>query len=90
MFRGYVTTRNKRCMEKFKDVEQLKTYEEIKNQREFAGILDGETILLDFDDEVQAQKAFQIVQDLKLKCCVRKTGRGMHMFFKNHKAISFL
>ena len=83
MFRGYVATQNKRCLEKFKDVEQLKTYEEVKHLREFAGILDGETILLDFDDEVQAQKAFKIVQDMKLKCCVRKTGRGMHMFFKN-------
>lgn len=83
MFRGYVATRNKRCLEKFKDVERLKTYEEVKHLREFAGILDGETILLDFDDEVQAQKAFKIVQDMKLKCCVRKTGRGMHIFFKN-------
>lgn len=84
MFRGYVATRNKRCLEKFKDVEQLKTYEEVSHLREFAGILDGKTILLDFDDEIQAQKAFKIVQDMQLKCRVHKTGRGMHMFFKNN------
>lgn len=84
MFRGYVATKNKRCLEKFKDVERLKTYEEVKHLEEFAGILDGETILIDFDDAVQAQKALKIVQDLNLKCRVYKTTRGVHILFKNH------
>lgn len=84
MFRGYVTTKNKRCLEKFKDVERLKTYEEVKHLEEFAGILDGETILIDFDDAVQAQKALKIVQDLNLKCRVYQTTRGVHILFRNH------
>ena len=84
MFRGYVATKNKRCLEKFKDVERLKTYEDVKHLEEFAGILDGETILIDFDDAVQAQKALKIVQDLNLKCRVYKTTRGVHILFKNH------
>ena len=82
-FRGYVETRGKRCIEKFKDVTRLKTYDEVKDLREFAGILDGETILLDFDDAAHAEKAFRIVQDMKLKCRVYKTGRGYHLLFKN-------
>lgn len=82
-FRGYVTTRNKRCLEKFKDVERLKTYEEIKDAPEFAGILDGKSILLDFDDAEQAKKAFKIVQDFQLKCRVYKTNRGVHILFRN-------
>ncbi len=84
MFRGYVATKNKRCLEKFKDVERLKTYEEVKHLDEFAGILDGETILLDFDDEAQGKQAFQIVQDMQLKCRVYQTTRGVHILFRNH------
>ena len=84
MFRGYVATKNKRCLEKFKDVERLKTYDEVKHLDEFAGILDGETILLDFDDEAQGKQAFQIVQDMQLKCRVYQTTRGVHILFRNH------
>lgn len=82
-FRGYVITKGKRCIEKFKDVEKLRTYDEVKERPEFAGILDGESILLDFDDEAQAEKAFQIVKDLQLKCRVYKTNRGVHVMFRN-------
>lgn len=82
-FRGYVITKGKRCIEKFKDVEKLRTYDEVKERPEFAGILDGKSILLDFDDEAQAEQAFQIVKDLQLKCRVYKTNRGVHVMFRN-------
>lgn len=84
-FRGYVETKGKRCIEKFKDVQQLKTYEQAQLLNEFAGILDGESILLDFDDTVHAEKAFQMVQDMQLQCRVYKTTRGVHILFKNHQ-----
>ena len=84
-FRGYVQTRGKRCIEKFKDVKQLKTYDEVKDLPEFAGILDGQSILLDFDDPEQADAAFQLVQDMQLKCRVYKTNRGVHVMFRNSK-----
>lgn len=83
-FRGYVVTKNKRCLEKFKGVAKLNTYEQIKSMPEFAGILDGESILLDFDDAAHAEKALKIVRDLELKCRVYKTTRGIHVLFKNH------
>ena len=82
-FRGYVLTKGKRCIEKFKDVEKLRTYEDVKDRQEFAGILDGKSILLDFDDETQGEKAFKIVQDMQLKCRVYKTNRGVHILFRN-------
>ena len=82
-FRGYVLTKGKRCLEKFKDVEALRSYEEVKNHDEFAGILDGQSILLDFDDSEQAKIAFKMVQDLELNCRVYKTTRGVHILFKN-------
>lgn len=82
-FRGYVETKGKKCIDKFKNVTTLKSYEDVKNLPEFAGILDGETILLDFDDSEQAKIAFKIVNDLKLNCRVYKTTRGIHILFKN-------
>lgn len=83
-FRGYVLTKNKRCLEKFKDVENLKSYDDVKGEAEFAGILDGHSILLDFDDPKHADIAFQIVKDYNLKCRVYKTTRGVHILFKNN------
>ena len=84
-FRGYVKIKGKRCCDKFKDVENLKTYEEVKSLDEFAGVLNGKSILLDFDDSKQAEIAFKIVKDLQLKCRCYKTTRGYHLLFKNHK-----
>ena len=45
LFRGYVPTRNKQCLEKFKGVEKLKTRSEVQDLDEYAGILGEETIL---------------------------------------------
>lgn len=83
MFKGYIQLKGKRPIEPFKNVTKLKTYEQIEGCEEFAGVLSKDTILLDFDDQVQAEKAFQIVKDLKLNCRVHKTTRGYHIFFKN-------
>ena len=46
LFRGYVPTRNKQCLEKFKGVEKLKTRSEVQDLDEYAGILGEETILM--------------------------------------------
>lgn len=82
-FRGYVPTKGKRCLEKFKDVEKLKTYEEVKELDEFAGVLNGKSILLDFDDAKNAEAALKIVKGEGLRCRVYKTTRGVHLLFKN-------
>ena len=42
LFRGYVPTRNKQCLEKFKGVEKLKTRSEVQDLDEYAGILEQE------------------------------------------------
>lgn len=83
LFRGYVPTRDKKCKEKFKDREDLKTYDQVKDLPEFAGILGQETILIDVDDFDTSELLFKIVQDLQLKCRVMKTTRGKHFYFKN-------
>lgn len=83
IFKGYIITNNKKAAEKFKNVKKLKTYEQIKNLPEFAGVLAEETILVDIDDFESSEILYKIVQDLKLKCRVYKTTRGKHFLFKN-------
>ena len=82
-FRGYVETKDKKCIEKFKNRTDFKTYEQVKSLPEFAGILDEETILVDIDDFEQSEVLMNIVEDLQLNCRVYATTRGKHFLFKN-------
>lgn len=83
LFKGYVITKDKQCIEKFKNRTDFKTYEQVKNLPEFAGILNNDVILIDIDDGKEANILYKIIQDLKLNCRVYKTSRGMHFLFKN-------
>lgn len=84
-FKGYVPTKDKKCLLKFKNksAADLQRYEQVKNLPEFAGILNDETILIDIDDMNQSEILLSIVKDLKLKCRVYATSRGKHFLFKN-------
>ena len=44
-FKGYVETKDKKCIEKFKNRTDFKTYEQVKSLPEFAGILDEQSWL---------------------------------------------
>lgn len=87
LYRGYVKTRNKKCLEKFKNVDKLKTYDDVKNLNEFAGILDKNIVLIDIDNENESEILFNIVKDKKINTRVIKTTRGMHFYFKNDERI---
>lgn len=82
LFKGYVPTKNKKCLMKFKNSE-LKSYDEVKNLDEYAGILSNSTILIDVDDYEQSEILMDIVEDLQLACRVYETTRGKHFLFKN-------
>lgn len=83
LFRGYVPTKDKQCLEKFKGRKRLNTLEDVQNLDEYAAILGEETILIDVDDGETSDLLFKIVQDLALKCRVYATTRGKHFYFKN-------
>ena len=87
LFKGYIQTKNKKCIEKFKGVEKLKSLEDVKDLPEYAGILGEETILVDVDDQAQSEILMNIVEDLQLKCKVLQTTRGKHFYFKNTKIL---
>lgn len=85
LFKGYVPTKNKKCLIKFKNVpaSSLQSYEQIKNLQEYAGIIAEDIILIDIDDYEQSEILFQIIDDLQLRCRVYETSRGKHFLFKN-------
>lgn len=82
-FQGYIETNNKQAAEKFKNRKDFKTYDQVKNLSEFAGMLANDAILIDVDDYEQSEKLLDIVDDLQLKCRVYATTRGKHFLFKN-------
>lgn len=83
LFKGYVKTKNKKCMETFKDRTDFKTYDDVKGLPEFAGILADGVVLIDIDDKEQSETLMQIVEDMQLDCRVYQTTRGRHFLFKN-------
>jgi len=86
LFKGYVPTKNKECLMKFKgkSSSELKTYRQVKNLPEYAGILADNTILIDIDNYEESEKLMQIVEDLQLRCRVYETTRGKHFLFANN------
>lgn len=84
-FRGYVITKNKKCLMPFKNVpsDQLLDYESASKLNEYAGILAEDAILIDVDDREQAEVLMDIVDDQELRCRVYDTDKGRHFLFKN-------
>lgn len=83
LYKGYVPTNGKVPTIKFKDGAELKTLEEVQKEREYAGILADDVIVIDIDNGEQAEILMNIVEDLQLDCIVRQTSRGKHFLFRN-------
>jgi putative DNA primase/helicase len=83
LYKGYVATKDKKCIEKFKDRNDLKTYDQVKDLPEYAGILAENTILIDIDDAAQSEVMMNIVEAMQLNCRVIDTTRGKHFLFTN-------
>jgi putative DNA primase/helicase len=82
-FRGFVETKNKKCIEKFKGRTDFKTFEQVQSLPEYAGILAAETILIDVDDFEASEILFKVIKEYALTCRVYRTSRGKHFLFKN-------
>lgn len=82
-FKGYVETKDKQCVEKFKNRTDFKNFEQVQSLPEFAGILAEDAVLIDIDDGETSDILFNIVKDYHLICRVYRTTRGKHFIFKN-------
>lgn len=84
-YRGYIRTKDKNAIDKFKNTDNLKTLEQVKSLPEYAGILAADAVLIDIDDTAQAEILMNIVEHFQLNCRVYQTTRGKHFLFKNSK-----
>lgn len=85
LYKGFIETKGKAAVEKFKGKTTFKTYEEVKGFDGFGGVLADDTILIDIDDSEQSEIMMNIVEDMQLDCKVYQTSRGRHFLFKNTK-----
>lgn len=83
-FKGYILTKEKRSTETLRNRTHFKTYEDVKDAPEFAGVLAEDAILIDIDDHASSEILFEIVKGENLKCRVYETTRGKHFLFKNN------
>ena len=88
-FKGYVPTKNKKCLMSFKDKrpDQLLTLEEAGRLDEYAGILDATAILIDVDDMEQASKLYRLIEAKECRCRVYQSTRGLHFLFTNQNGL---
>ena len=84
-FKGYVMTKDKKCIEKFKDRTDFKTFEQVQSLPEYAGILASNAILIDIDDMEQSELLLNIIDAEGVRCKVLQSRSGMHFLFKNSK-----
>ena len=61
LYKGYIETKGKAAVEKFKNKTRFKTYEQVKDLPGFGGVLENDTILIDIDDYEQSEIMMDIV-----------------------------
>lgn len=84
-FKGYVMTKNKKCIETYKNRTDFKTLEQVSSLPEYAGILAPDAILIDIDDMEQSKLLLDICDAENIRCKVLQSRSGMHFLFKNSK-----
>ena len=84
-FKGFVETKDKKCIEKFKGRTDFKTLEEVQSLPEYAGILAPNAILIDIDDMDQSELLLTICEGEDIRCRILESRSGMHFLFKNSK-----
>lgn len=85
LYRGYILTSGKKARQAFKNVrdKDLLKLSDAKKNKEYAGVLGYNTILIDVDDERQSDILYKIIQEQKIRCKVYKTFRGKHFVMYN-------
>lgn len=84
-YRGYIMTKDKKSIEKFKGVATLKTLEQVQSLPEFAGVMAEDSILVDIDDMEQSNLLLDICDKEGIRCKVLQSRSGMHFLLKNTK-----
>jgi putative DNA primase/helicase len=78
----YIILNDKSPTHKFKNGQDAKTWDEVKDFENVAVIVPKGYVVLDFDTTSDAEIMLKIVDALDLKTRVMKTTRGIHCWFK--------
>ena len=81
LYKGFIPTRDKVPLKKFKSAKDLLTKEQAQELSEYAGLLADDVALIDIDDYDQSERLMNIVEALQLNCRVAETTRGKHFYF---------
>lgn len=81
LYKGYLPTKDKVPLKKFKDAKDLLTLSQAQELNEYAGLLADNVALIDIDDFDQSERLMNIVEELQLNCRVAETTRGKHFYF---------
>lgn len=81
LHRGYIPTKDKVPLRKFKNASDLLSLDEAEKLDEYAGLLAENVVLIDIDDYKQSEILMNIVEALQLNCRVIATTRGKHFYF---------
>jgi len=84
MYKGYLKGSGKHAASKFKDGEKLLTYNTVRKNNSYVGILDDDYIMVDVDDRKSADILYKIIKDKEINCSILKTTKGMHFYFKGY------
>lgn len=83
-FNDFVILKNKVPSHK---LDQLKSWEEVKDEEEIGIIIPEPYVVIDIDDEEESVLFKKIVDSLNIKCLQIKTKRGIHFWFKSKEII---
>jgi putative DNA primase/helicase len=81
LFDGYLIADGKKPLSSVKDKENWLS--EPPEDTDFVGILSKDIIQIDVDDQKDAELILKIVRDMKLRCSIMRTRRGLHFYFKD-------
>lgn len=90
LYKGYIPTLNKKSQMSFKGKkpDELLDLESARRLKEYAGILNDNTVLIDLDNQTQSDILYKMIVDLNLNCKIIKTTHGKHFLF--HSNVPFV
>ncbi len=87
LFSGYIKLTGKTPIASFTNKDDLFTFDEVYESIGYGGVLSVNTVMVDIDDFEESELLLKIIDATHINCCVLKTSRGRHFYFKNDGTI---
>lgn len=84
LYKGYLRGDGKHAATKIIG-KKLLTYETVRREPSYVGVMSNDYIMVDVDTKVQARKLLKIIQALNIGSSVLETTKGMHFYFRGYE-----